>query len=40
MRCVTCGAEMMLMNVDRHDSMAVLGCEHHTLKCSECQDVK
>ena len=40
MRCVTCGAEMMLMNVGRHDSMAVLGCEQHTLKCSECQDVK
>src|SRR6516162_7861912 len=40
MRCVTCGAEMMLMNVGRHDNMAVLGCEHHTLKCSECQDVK
>ena len=40
MRCVTCGAEMMLMNVGRHDSMAVLGCEHHTLKCSECRDVK
>src|SRR5579864_542782 len=40
MRCVTCGAEMMLMNVGRHDSMAVLGSEHHTLKCSECQDVK
>jgi hypothetical protein len=40
MRCMACGAEMMLMNVDRDDSMAVLGCEHHTLKCSECQDVK
>jgi hypothetical protein len=40
MRCMACGAEMMLMNVDRDDSMGVLGCEHHTLKCSECQDVK
>jgi hypothetical protein len=40
MRCMACGAEMMLMNVDRDDSMALLGCEHHTLKCPECQDVK
>jgi hypothetical protein len=40
MRCMACGAEMMLMNVDRDDSMRVLGCEHHTLKCSECQHVK
>jgi hypothetical protein len=37
---MACGAEMMLMNVDRDDSMALLGCAHHTLKCPECQDVK
>jgi hypothetical protein len=40
MRCMACGAEMMLLNVDRDDSMAVFGCEHHALKCSECQVVK
>jgi hypothetical protein len=39
MRCMACGAEMILMNVVRDDTMAVLGFEHHTFRCSECHDV-
>ena len=31
---------MMLMNVVQDDTMVVPGFEHHTFKCSECQDVE
>jgi len=40
MRCMACGAEMILMNVVQADTMAVPGFEHHTFKCSECHDVE
>jgi hypothetical protein len=40
MRCVACGAETILMNVVRDDSMAVLGFEHHTFRCSGCHNVE
>jgi hypothetical protein len=40
MRCMACGAEMILMNVVRDDAMAVPGFEHHTFACSECQDLE
>jgi hypothetical protein len=40
MRCVACGAETILMNVVRDDSMAVLGFEHHTFRCSGCRNVE
>ena len=40
MRCMACGAEMILMNVVQDDTMAVPGFEHHTFTCSECQDVE
>jgi hypothetical protein len=40
MRCMACGAEMILMNVDRDDPVTIHGSEHHTLKCSECHDVR
>ena len=40
MRCSACGAEMMLMNVDRGDTTAALGCEQHIFRCSGCHDVK
>ena len=40
MRCMACGAEMVLMNVVQDDTMAVPGFEHHTFTCSECQDVE
>ena len=39
MRCVTCDAEMILMNVVRDDAMTILGFEHHTFRCSKCCDV-
>jgi hypothetical protein len=40
MRCMACGAEMVLMNVVQDDTMAVPGFEHQTFMCSECQDVE
>ena len=40
MRCMVCGAEMILTNVDQDDTMEVAGFEHHTFTCSECQDVE
>ncbi len=40
MRCMACGAEMILMNVVEDDTMAVPGFEHHTFMCSECHDVE
>jgi hypothetical protein len=36
MRCMTCGAEMILTTVAQDDTMAVRGFEHHTFICSEC----
>jgi hypothetical protein len=30
---------MTLMNVDRDDTLTILGSEHHTLKCPECHSV-
>jgi hypothetical protein len=40
MRCMACGAEMILMNVVQDDTMAVPGFEHHAFACSECHDVE
>jgi hypothetical protein len=40
MRCLACGAEMILMNVVPDDTMAVHGFEHHTFMCSQCRDVE
>jgi hypothetical protein len=40
MRCMACGAEMILMNVNRDDTMAVLGFEHHTFRCSACYEAE
>ena len=40
MRCMACGAEMVLMNVVADDTMPVPGFEHHTFMCSECNDVE
>jgi hypothetical protein len=40
MRCMACGAEMILLNVVQDDTMAVPGFEHHTFICSECHDVE
>ena len=40
MRCVACGAAMILMKVDRNDTMVLLGCEHHAFRCLNCNDLK
>jgi hypothetical protein len=37
---MACGAQMILMNVVRDDTMAVAGFEHHTYMCSDCKDVE
>src|SRR5712691_10338314 len=38
MRCMACGAEMVLMNVVEDNTISVSGFEHHTFMCSECHD--
>ena len=40
MRCMACGGEMILMNAVPDDTMEVPGFEHHTFRCSECQDIE
>jgi hypothetical protein len=40
MRCMACGAEMILMNVVQDDTMAVPGFERQTFMCSACQDTE
>jgi hypothetical protein len=35
MRCMACGAEMILTNVVQDETMAVPGFEHQTFMCSE-----
>jgi len=36
MRCVACGAELILTKVVPDDTVAVRGVEHHTFICSGC----
>jgi hypothetical protein len=40
MLCMACGAEMILMNVNRDDTMAVLGFEYHSFRCSACYETE
>jgi hypothetical protein len=40
MRCMACGAEMILTNVVQDDTMGVPGFEHQTFMCSECHDLE
>jgi hypothetical protein len=40
MRCILCGEEMRLVQVDRDDTMMVPGYERHTLECSGCNEVE
>ena len=40
MRCMTCGGEMILMNVVEDNTVAVPGFERHTFMCSECRDTE
>jgi hypothetical protein len=39
MRCMGCGAEMVLANVVRDDTMKVLGFERHSFRCVKCHDI-
>ena len=40
MRCMACGAEMILTNVVQDDTIGVPGFEHQTFRCSECHDLE
>ena len=40
MRCMGCGAEMILMKVIPDDSMPVPGFERHAYMCSLCHDTE
>ena len=40
MRCMACGAEMILMHVVRDETMPVSGFEHRTFMCSGCHDIE
>src|SRR5262245_8631348 len=40
MRCMACGAEMLLMSTVQDDTMAVSGFQHQTFMCSSCHDVE
>jgi hypothetical protein len=42
MRCVTCGAEMILVNVVQvqDDTTAAAGVEDHHFMCSECHEIE
>ena len=40
MRCILCGEEMRLVQVDRDDTMMVPGYERHTLECSGCNEIE
>jgi len=39
MRCMACGAEMMLMNVVLDPTLGVRGFERHTFVCPGCCDI-
>ena len=36
MRCIACGAELILTNVVPDNTVTVRGVEHHTFICSGC----
>ena len=40
MRCVACGAEMILVNVARDNTTGAPGIEHHNFMCSACHEVE
>jgi hypothetical protein len=40
MRCLMCGAEMILMKMVKDETMMVSGFEHHTYMCSVCNDIE
>ena len=40
MRCISCGAEMDVVRVDRDDTTLVPGYERQTSQCSTCKEVE
>ena len=40
MRCLACGADMVMVKAVPDDTMAVAGFEHHTFMCSSCGDTE
>jgi hypothetical protein len=40
MRCLACGAEMILINVTPADAIGVPGFEHRMLQCSACGEAE
>ena len=40
MRCLSCGAEMILIKVVEDDTLMVRGFEHRTYMCSACADIE
>ncbi len=40
MRCMACGAEMILMKVVEDETMPVPGFERHAYMCSACHDTE
>ena len=40
MRCIACGAEMHVVQVERDDTMMVPGYERQTLQCRSCNEVE
>src|SRR5882757_7593490 len=40
MRCMSCGAEMRMLQVEPDDTMMVPGYERQTLQCSGCNEVE
>ena len=40
MRCMSCGAEMRLLQTERDDTMGAPGYQRQTLQCSGCNEVE
>jgi hypothetical protein len=40
MLCITCGAEMRLIQAVPDTTMMVSGYEHHTLQCTGCNEIE
>ena len=40
MRCMACGAEMILVNTIEDVTMPIRGFEHHAYMCSECNETE
>ena len=40
MRCISCGAEMRVVQTDQHDNMMVAGYVQQRLECTGCHEVE